>query len=117
MVATEPFPMSGPVPNGFTESWYVRVERELQEVKTLVQTTGCHREDVATLKAETKALQGDMGELKEEMDRISERQREHGNRLAMIATVGIIASLLIPVLGEIAVTHVESRSTPMVQTQ
>lgn len=107
--------MSGPVPNGFTESWYVRIERELQEVKTLVQTTGCHREDVATLKAETADLQEDVKELKGELAQVSERQQEHGNRLAMIATVGIIASLLIPILGEIAVTHLESRQAPMVQ--
>lgn len=104
--------MSGAVPNGFTESWYVKIEREIGELKTLIQTTGCHREDVATLKAETAALQADVAELKESLEKVSDRQREHGNRLAMVAAVGIVASLLIPVMGEIAVSHLESRGNP-----
>ena len=106
-----------PDSHGFQDSWYVKIERELQEVKTLIQTTGCHREDVARLKSETEGLQADVGELKTALEKVSDRQRDHGNRLAMIATVGIIASLLIPVLGEVAISHVESRNNLSVETR
>ncbi|MYF38258.1 MAG: hypothetical protein F4219_05755 [Gammaproteobacteria bacterium] len=86
--------MAGPIPNGFTESWYVTISQEVQALKTLTEVQG-----------------REIGELKAALEKNTDRLTSHGNRLAMVASIGIVASLLIPTIPDILELHRDTRQT------
>lgn len=76
--------MGGPVPNGFTDSWYLTTERRLER-----------------LQAQTESQAAELVAIHRTLDRIQERMVMFGNRLAQVAIVAVIAALAIPAAVEV----------------
>ena len=72
------------VPNGFSESWYVKTQRELGELQQL-----------------TKAQQQSLDRIEDGQERMEQRLDAHGARLAQVAMGAVIAALVIPMIPEL----------------
>ena len=75
--------MPSDIPNGFTDSWYVKTQRDI----TALQVKVAHLDD---------GLKG----IAETLNRIDRRQNEQARFMAQVAVIGIVAALLIPTVPE-----------------
>ena len=94
------------VPNGFSESWYVKTQRELGELQQL-----------------TKAQQSTLDRIETGQERMEARLDAHGARLAQVAVCAVVAALAIPMIPDLiplvtdgrgsgtSTSHLELRAT------
>lgn len=85
--------MSTP-PNGFSESWYVKTQRELGELHTQVTN-------------QQTVLQ----KIQDGQDRMEQRLDAHGARLAQVAMGAVVAALLIPIIPDMIMLFRDSQQS------